>query len=95
MNDPHSYIYICVCVCVWDQKLEVNDLPNEINELFNQLINNVSASDFPCNYLPCLQMDDGYMMPETMAICRYLAREYSKYLQPDNIYFYLITMSIH
>ena len=29
-------------------------------------------------YLPCLQMDNGDMMPETMAICRYLAREYSK-----------------
>ena len=23
-------------------------------------------------------MDDGNMMPETMAICRYLAREYGK-----------------
>nr|QVQ68769.1 S-crystallin [Doryteuthis pealeii] len=36
-------------------------------------------NDFPCGYLPCLQMDNGYMMPETMAICRYLAREYGFY----------------
>ena len=37
-----------------------------------------SNSDFPCNNLPCLQMDNGDMMPETMAICRYLAREHGK-----------------
>merc|ERR1712168_412279 len=36
-------------------------------------------SDFPCMRLPCLEMDDGCMMPETMAICRYLAREHNFY----------------
>ena len=33
-------------------------------------------------------MDDGYMMPETMAICRYLAREYSKYYTALNYFLF-------
>merc|ERR1711942_626993 len=36
-------------------------------------------NDFPSQYLPCLQMDNGDMMPETMSICRYLAREHGFY----------------
>ena len=36
-------------------------------------------SDFPCNYLPCLEMDGGFRMPETMSICRYIARQYGKW----------------
>lgn len=34
--------------------------------------------DMPGMCLPCLEMDGGYRMPETMAICRYLAREFGK-----------------
>ena len=33
----------------------------------------------PCMCVPVLEMDGGMKMPETMAIARYLAREYSKY----------------
>ena len=32
----------------------------------------------PCMRVPVLEMDGGMRMPETMAIARYLAREYSK-----------------
>lgn len=35
-------------------------------------------TDFPCGYLPCLEMDGGFRMPETMSICRYIARQYGK-----------------
>ena len=35
-------------------------------------------SDMPCMCVPVLEMDGGMKMPETMAIARYLAREYSK-----------------
>ena len=37
-------------------------------------------------------MDNGDMMPETMAICRYLAREYSK-LKSQLNHFYLMTFN--
>ena len=33
----------------------------------------------PCMCVPVLEMDGGMRMPETMAIARYLAREYGKY----------------
>ncbi|CAE1252184.1 HPGDS [Acanthosepion pharaonis] len=33
-------------------------------------------NDYPGMCLPCLEMDGGMRMPETMAICRYLAREF-------------------
>ena len=32
----------------------------------------------PCMCVPVLEMDGGMKMPETMAIARYLAREYGK-----------------
>ena len=35
----------------------------------------------PCLCVPVLEMDGGMKMPETMAIARYLAREYSKSFQ--------------
>ena len=35
--------------------------------------------EMPCMCVPVLEMDGGMKMPETMAIARYLAREYSKY----------------
>ena len=35
----------------------------------------------PCMRVPVLEMDGGMKMPETMAIARYLAREYSKWFQ--------------
>lgn len=36
-------------------------------------------SDMPCLCVPVLEMDGGMRMPETMAIARYLAREYGKF----------------
>merc|ERR1712142_946467 len=36
-------------------------------------------NDMPCMRLPVLEMDGGMRMPETMAIARYLAREYNFY----------------
>merc|ERR1712142_1121752 len=36
-------------------------------------------NDMPCMRLPVLEMDGGMRMPETMAIARYLAREFSFY----------------
>nr|AAB01056.1 S-crystallin [Doryteuthis opalescens] len=35
--------------------------------------------DMPCMCVPVLEMDGGMKMPETMAIARYLAREYNFY----------------
>ena len=34
----------------------------------------------PCMCVPVLEMDGGMRMPETMAIARYLAREYGRFL---------------
>merc|ERR1712142_113903 len=36
-------------------------------------------NDMPCMRVPVLEMDGGMRMPETMAIARYLAREFSFY----------------
>merc|ERR1711942_342934 len=36
-------------------------------------------NDMPCMRVPVLEMDGGMRMPETMAIARYLAREYNFY----------------
>merc|ERR1712142_139989 len=36
-------------------------------------------NDMPCMRLPILEMDGGMRMPETMAIARYLAREFNFY----------------
>ena len=37
-----------------------------------------SISDMPSMCVPVLEMDGGNKMPETMAIARYLAREFGK-----------------
>ena len=73
-------MYVCIHLCLITEMLGGKVLQIKIikSYLYKQIINIFLYSDFPCNYLPCLQMDDGNMMPETMAICRYLAREHGK-----------------
>ena len=62
---------------IYDIKMVVDENSRKGSEIIKLII----FSDMPCMCVPVLEMDGGYRMPETMAICRYLAREFGKYLQ--------------
>ena len=81
----YIYIYMCVCVCIYIYIYIYVKVYLTCHYCFLFFF-----SDFPCNYLPCLEMDGGFRMPETMSICRYIARQYGKW---DLIQFWLTKIS--